>query len=198
MSAECAFCFLNLKIQGTFKSSVSLFNRTANQDLVSSVQGLNANSFVLCDLLSAIGIKVRQENTLKSSCKKCARKIITCYNTFIQISDALEQRSHPSSPPTAVKGIRKRLSCFSPSGFSPKSKTATVTNANIRKASIRGGSTQTRSRRRLCMQVSNNAEDSENLESEMRNLMNLPIAVGEEKVTQPVVKVCIHSIDCTL
>jgi hypothetical protein len=33
---------------------------------VSSVQGLNANSFVLCNLLSAIGIKVRQENTLKS------------------------------------------------------------------------------------------------------------------------------------
>jgi hypothetical protein len=70
MSAECAFCFLNLKIQGTFKSSVSLFNikRTANKDLGSSVQGLNANSlnFVLCDLLSATGIKVRQENTLKS------------------------------------------------------------------------------------------------------------------------------------
>jgi hypothetical protein len=66
MSAECAFCFLNLKIQGTFKSSVSLFNRTTNKDLVSSVQGLNANSFVLCDLLSAIGIKVRQENMLKS------------------------------------------------------------------------------------------------------------------------------------
>ena len=40
MSAECAFCFLNLKIQGTFKSSVSLFNRTVNKDLVSSVQGL--------------------------------------------------------------------------------------------------------------------------------------------------------------
>ena len=68
MSAECAFCFLNLKIQGTFKSSFSPFNinRTANKDLVSSVQGLNANSFVLCDLFSAIGIKVRQENTLKS------------------------------------------------------------------------------------------------------------------------------------
>jgi hypothetical protein len=71
MSAECAFCFLNLKIQGTFKSSVSLFNLSeqqtkANKDLVSSVQGLNANSFVLCDLLSAIGIKVCQENTLKS------------------------------------------------------------------------------------------------------------------------------------
>ena len=60
-----AFCFLNLKIQGTLKNSVSLFNQTANKDLVSSVQGLNANSFVLCDLLSAIGIKVRQENTLK-------------------------------------------------------------------------------------------------------------------------------------
>jgi hypothetical protein len=43
MSAECAFCFLNLKIQGTFKSSVSLFNRTANKYLISSVQGLNAN-----------------------------------------------------------------------------------------------------------------------------------------------------------
>jgi hypothetical protein len=40
--------------------------RTENKDLVSSVQGLNANSSVLCDLLSAIGIKVRQENTLKS------------------------------------------------------------------------------------------------------------------------------------
>jgi hypothetical protein len=38
MSAECAFCFLNLKIQGTFniiRSSVSLFSRTANKDLIS-------------------------------------------------------------------------------------------------------------------------------------------------------------------
>jgi hypothetical protein len=61
-----AFCFLNLKSQGTFKNSVSLFNQTANKDLVSSVQGLNANNFVLCDLPSAIEIKVRQENTLKS------------------------------------------------------------------------------------------------------------------------------------
>ena len=61
----CILLF-KLKIRGTFKSSVSLFKRTENKDLVSSVQGLNANSFVLCDLLSAIGIKVRQENTLKS------------------------------------------------------------------------------------------------------------------------------------
>jgi hypothetical protein len=67
MSAECTFCLLNLKIQGTFKSSVSLFNRTANKDLVSSMQWLNENSFVLCDLLSAIGIKVRQGNTLSKS-----------------------------------------------------------------------------------------------------------------------------------
>ena len=71
MPAECAFCFLNLiKIQGTFKSSVSLFNRTANKYLgmqfCARTECLNANSFVLCDLLSAIGIKVRQENTLKS------------------------------------------------------------------------------------------------------------------------------------
>ena len=38
MSAECTFCLLSLKIQGTFKSSVSLFNGTANEDLVSSMQ----------------------------------------------------------------------------------------------------------------------------------------------------------------
>jgi hypothetical protein len=60
----CILLF-KLKIQGTFKSSVSLFNRTAKKDLVSSVQGLNANRFVLCDLLSPIGIKVCRENTLK-------------------------------------------------------------------------------------------------------------------------------------
>jgi hypothetical protein len=47
LSAKCAFCFSNLKIQGTFKSSVSLFNRTGNKDLVSSVQGLNANIVLL-------------------------------------------------------------------------------------------------------------------------------------------------------
>jgi hypothetical protein len=67
MSAECVFCFLNFKVLLRVQFLyLETKKRTANKDLVSSVQGLNANSFVLCDLLSAIGIKMRQENTLKS------------------------------------------------------------------------------------------------------------------------------------
>jgi hypothetical protein len=57
MSAECAFCFL-IKLKNSryfyiIKSSVSLFNRTANKDLISSVHGLNGKLSQGLNLLDA-------------------------------------------------------------------------------------------------------------------------------------------------
>ena len=93
MSRECAFCFGNFKIQGTKHTSVPLFNSSSNKEIVTLVKGLqNVDTIILSVLLSHIGIKLQKEKfNRRSVCKKCARKVISMYNIFVEICEAVKR-----------------------------------------------------------------------------------------------------------
>ena len=132
MSRECAFCFGNFKIHGTKHTSVPLFNSSSNTEIVTLVKGLqNVDTIILSVLVSHIGIKLQKEKfNRRSVCKKCARKVISMYNIFVEICEAVKinglrctEAEVPSSSPNAHS-------------LSPHAKTTTrpmASNKNVRK-----------------------------------------------------------------
>ncbi len=89
MSGVC-FCFGNFKIQDTKRTSVSLFIGTNNKEIVTLVKGSNVDTVTLSVLLSHVGIKLQKDKfNRRSVCKKCARKIKSTYNIFMEICEVV-------------------------------------------------------------------------------------------------------------
>ena len=198
MSSECAFCFTNFKVCGTFNPSVPLFSATSNKEITSLLKKVHTDNITLCVLLSSIGIKLVKEKTNRISvCKKCARKVVNMYNTFNEICEAVKQNGTlftdtPSTPPQNAKDKgQKRIQTFSPTGLSPHSKTTSMPMHDSPKAK--------NTRRRLNLRKSTLSVPDQGinanleLENTIANLMNLPVDENEKK-SPPVVKVYVYTV----
>ena len=187
MSAECAFCFGNFKIRGTKHTSVLLFTGTNNKEIVALIKGLNVDTVTLSVLLSHICIKLQKDKfNCRSLCKKCAWKVTSMYNTFMEICEAVKKNDSLSSqvgmsPSSSIAHCLKRQHFFSPTVLGPHAKTtirSMKSNKNVRK------------RLNLASAASGHGLNYNISEQEdvIANLMNLPVAEDETKLV-PIVKV---------
>ena len=72
MSAECAFCFGNFKIQGTTRTRVPLFSSTNNKEIITLVKGRSLSTVTLSVLLSRIGIHLQKDTSQIGLQEMCA------------------------------------------------------------------------------------------------------------------------------
>ena len=186
MSGECAFCFGNFKIQGNKRTSVPLFTGTNNKEIVTLVKRSNVDTVTLSVLLTHIGINLKKEEfSSRSICKKCARKVTSTYNSFMEICEVVKKNASLSSqvgtPPSSPNAHgRKRQQFFSPTGLSPHAKTTTRTKASNMNA---------RKRLNLASAASGHElNDNMSEQDAIANLMNLPVAEDETQ-SVPIVKV---------
>ena len=194
MSAECAFCFGNFKIQGTTRTRVPLFSSTNNKEIITLVKGRSLSTVTLSVLLSHIGIHLQKDTfavSRRSVCKKCARKVTSTYNTFMEICEVVKKNGSlysnvgtpgtPETPPSSPNArIRKRQQFFSPTGLSPHAKTTTRPRASSQIA-----------RKRLNLSSAASVRDNVTEQDEqdaIANLMNLPVTEDGTQ-SSPIVKV---------
>ena len=198
--ATCQVCFLckeNLKVKyGSCVGTVPLFKVTKNKELTGKVSD-NCNAIVLADLLESIGLLVVEvDRTSDNSvlCRKCARKIINCTTLYHDIKGGLTELN--SNAGVKEKGqkvtktdntnVRKRDFDFSPSGLTPGRK-RTLVNDTRKNTSLKS--------KKSLFQLQSSSENEENINDAISNLMCLPVAENEEKVSSVVKVSCYCLID---
>lgn len=182
----CVLCKENLKVKyGSCVGTVPLFKVTKNKELTGKVSD-NCSSIVLADLLKSIGLLVnRVERSCDNSvlCRKCARKIINCTTLYYEIKGSLMPENNnviaqkKDQEDEETSNARKREFDLSPSGLTPsRKKTVNKTERN------------TSSKIKKSLFQHHYSEKEDNINDAISNLMCLPVAENEEKVSS-VVKV---------
>ena len=176
----CVLCKENLKIKySSCVGTVLLFKVTKNKELMGKVSD-NCSPTVLADF------RVERSCDKLVLCRKCARKIINCTTLYYKIRGSFMpentnvnvQDKDQEDKEQETSNARKREFDFSPSGLTPSrkkpvNKTWRNTSSNIKKS---------------LFQHHYNSEKENNINDAISNLMCLPVAENEEKVST-VVKV---------
>jgi len=163
----CDFC---KEKYGSKTSSTPLFGPTSNKEFGGSL----SRPIILSELLRDVGIVLKREDQSGVVCKKCSRKIFSCYKLYSEIKTTLSKSSNPdkSTPEKNTAASKRSVSVRTPTGatgITPTSKRSKQTAVNNEKTPC--------SKKQLFYNQVNNHMEYNDIEDHISSLMNLPEAV---------------------